>query len=202
MVAILFLNSRYHCRGVAHFLILGLLISGSVAFSQPENWDITYFSTEDGLSSNHVNCVTKDSRGFIWVGTENGLNRFDGYTFSSLKLPSGADHPLSMLKVLTIFEDRDSILWIGTSDGLFRYNPSEPVTQIRHFQYIDKPDSLTYRFSQPICLICEDKNGLFWVLTMDGDDAFGYELYCFDRQTETFELIYNDLLQWLNLIAV
>ncbi|MFO7669348.1 MAG: two-component regulator propeller domain-containing protein, partial [Bacteroidales bacterium] len=192
MVAILLLLSRYISKGASLFLILGLLFSSSIAFSQPENWDITYFSTEDGLSSNHVNVVMKDSKGFIWVGTENGLNKFDGYTFSSLKLPSGANHPLSRLKVLTIFEDRDSILWIGTSDGLFRYNPSEPLAQIRHFQYINKPDSLTYRFSQPISKICEDKKGLFWVLTMDGDDAFGYELYCFDRQTETFELIYID----------
>ena len=139
-----------------------------------------------------MNYVLKDSKGFIWVGTNNGLDKFDGYTFSSLKLPSGADHPLSRLKVLTIFEDRDSILWIGTSDGLFRYNTSEPVINIKHFQYRELPDSLTYRFSLPIFEICEDKNDLLWMICYDRDDIFGYELHSFDKRTETFNLVFVD----------
>ena len=192
MNALLSLRRRYWHSPKLPAILLLLVSQLFAVFSQPANWDITYFSTEDGLSSNHVNYVTKDSRGFIWVGTETGLNKFDGYSFTSLKLPSGADHPLSNVKILIIFEDKDSILWIGTSDGLYRYKPSEPIANIRHYRFIDKPDSITYRFSQPVYDICEDKNGLFWIISMDNDDAFGYELHTFNKRTETFGPVFID----------
>ncbi len=160
--------------------------------AQPAGWDITYFSTEDGLSSNHVNCVTKDSRGFIWVGTDNGLNRFDGYTFTTLRLPSGALHPLSTLKVLTVMEDSDSILWIGTSDGLFRFNPVNPLSDIRQYRYLEKPEAHTYRVFQPVWEICEDKNGLFWLICMDPDEGIPGDIRTFDRVTGAFECIFPD----------
>ena len=105
MNALLSLRRRYWHSPKLPAILLLLVSQLFAVFSQPANWDITYFSTEDGLSSNHVNYVTKDSRGFIWVGTETGLNKFDGYSFTSLKLPSGADHPLSNIKILIIFED-------------------------------------------------------------------------------------------------
>jgi hypothetical protein len=178
---------------------MALLLMVVVCFSispavhaQPSTWDITYFSTEDGLSSNHVNCVTKDSRGFIWVGTDNGLNRFDGYTFTTLKLPSGELHPLSTLKVLTVVEDSDSILWIGTTDGLFRYNPSDPIREIRQYRYLDKPENHTYRVFQPVWEICEDKNGLFWLICMDPDEGIPGDIRTFDRVTANFESIFPD----------
>ncbi|MDF1558622.1 MAG: ATP-binding protein [Bacteroidales bacterium] len=182
------------CRiGMALLLVLVVRFSISTAVrAQPSSWDITYFSTEDGLSSNHVNCVTKDSRGFIWVGTDNGLNRFDGYTFITLRLPSGALHPLSALKVLTVMEDSDSILWIGTSDGLFRYAPVNPLSDIRQYRYLEKPETHTYRFFQPVWEICEDKNGLFWLICMDPDEGVPGDIRTFDRVTETFRCIYPD----------
>jgi signal transduction histidine kinase/DNA-binding response OmpR family regulator/ligand-binding sensor domain-containing protein len=176
-------------------LLLLLVVRFSIStpvHAQPSNWDITYFSTEDGLSSNHVNCITKDSRGFIWVGTDNGLNRFDGYTFITLRLPSGALHPLSALKVLTVMEDSDSILWIGTSDGLFRYDPVNPLSDIRQYRYLEKPETHTYRFFQPVWEICEDKNGLFWLICMDPDEGVPGDIRTFDRVTETFRCIYPD----------
>jgi len=168
------------------------LIFSLPVHAQPAGWDITYFSTEDGLSSNHVNCVTKDSRGFIWVGTDNGLNRFDGYTFTTLRLPSGALHPLSTLKVLTVMEDSDSILWIGTSDGLFRFNPVNPLSDIRQYRYLEKPEAHTYRVFQPVWEICEDKNGLFWLICMDPDEGIPGDIRTFDRVTGAFECIFPD----------
>jgi signal transduction histidine kinase/DNA-binding response OmpR family regulator/ligand-binding sensor domain-containing protein len=184
-------QNRFSFYGIAIILVFSLHLF-QVLHAQPPAWNITYFTTEDGLSSNHVNCVSKDSRGFIWVGTENGLNRFDGYSFTTLKLPTGEPHPLSRVKVLTIYEDREGILWIGTSDGLFSYNPLEPVTDIKQYRYLDKPAVHTYRVFQPVMVICEDKNGLFWLVCNDPDEGITREIRTFDRETGIFECVYPD----------
>ncbi|MBS0010017.1 MAG: hypothetical protein KFF49_01310, partial [Bacteroidales bacterium] len=186
-------HNRFSCHGIAIILVfIALPLLKPALYAQPPGWDITYFTTEDGLSSNIINCIAKDSRGFIWVGTDNGLNRFDGYTFSPLRLPSGAPHLLSRLKVLYVYEDKETILWIGTSDGLFRYDPMEPVTSIKQYRYMDKPEQLSYRVVQPVKYFCEDKNGLFWVHCADPDEGIFYGLHTFDREKGNFEIVQPD----------
>jgi hypothetical protein len=72
------------------YLIFSIIAFSCIpAFTQPESWEVHQYTTADGLSSNYVNCVYRDSRGFIWLGTGNGLNRFDAYTFTQPELASG-----------------------------------------------------------------------------------------------------------------
>ena len=75
------------------------------------------FSTERGLSSGVVFCILQDSRGFIWFGTQDGLNKYDGYTFTVYRHSPEDIHSLSDDTVWTIYEDRAGVLWIGTDKG-------------------------------------------------------------------------------------
>lgn len=74
------------------------------------------YTVQDGLSNNKVNCVLQDRTGFIWFGTEDGLNRFDGYEFKIFKPSSGKNDFMSR-DIWSINEDTDGNLWIGTKSG-------------------------------------------------------------------------------------
>lgn len=79
------------------------------------------FTTLDGLSQNDVQCIYQDSKGFIWLATNDGLNRFDGYEF---KVYGYQSKGLASNLILCIDEDSKGNLWIGTADrGVFMFNP-------------------------------------------------------------------------------
>ena len=82
-------------------------------------------SLEHGLSQTSVRAIHQDRHGFMWFGTEDGLNRYDGYTFTVFKPVPGDAGSLSSSFVRAILEDPDGTLWIGTNGGGFnKYDPS------------------------------------------------------------------------------
>ncbi|MEZ4953744.1 MAG: two-component regulator propeller domain-containing protein [Saprospiraceae bacterium] len=111
-----------------------------------------------GLSEKNVNCITQDRQGFIWVGTRNGLNRFDGYQFKYYK--NQQDNPLSLSNntINAIAEDREGFLWVATSNGLNSFDPSNNTFQ--QFHHDDKnPKSIA---SGQVHSIFEDQEGNLW----------------------------------------
>lgn len=96
---------------------------------------IAHFSIAGGLSNNSVNVVFQDSRGFIWIGTEDGLNRYDGYEFQIYR--SGTDFGPALVgnRISALAEDRHGNLWIGTKDqGLTVLNPATGTS--RNFKHL------------------------------------------------------------------
>ena len=79
------------------------------------------YSITEGLSQSVVNCIFQDSKGYIWLGTQNGLNRFDGYSFSKYKFNPDDTTSLSNNWIYAVAEDNNGDLWIGTKGGLNRY---------------------------------------------------------------------------------
>lgn len=79
------------------------------------------YSIADGLSQSVVNCILQDSQGFMWFGTQNGLNRFNGYSFEVYNYRPADTTSLSNNWIYAIAEDREGNLWIGTKGGLNRY---------------------------------------------------------------------------------
>lgn len=83
-----------------------------------QNLRFERISIEQGLSHSTVYCIFQDSKGFMWFGTRDGLNKYDGYTFTVYKHDPTDPHSLSHNQVMTIFEDSNGILWVGSKSGM------------------------------------------------------------------------------------
>jgi ligand-binding sensor domain-containing protein len=108
------LNKKYLLLPILFVLMMGL------AFSQP--YYFRHYQVENGLSNNAVICSLQDKKGFLWFGTKDGLNRFDGYSFKVFR--SDPDQPGSIGGnfIHSLYEDHAGILWIGTEKGLYSYD--------------------------------------------------------------------------------
>lgn len=91
-----------------------------------------------GLSHNQVNCILKDSRGFMWFGTMSGLNRYDGYDFKVFKNDLRDSTSLSDNYVERIFELPDRKLWIATRNGNNIYDPVTDHLSRNDLQYLSQ----------------------------------------------------------------
>src|SRR5215212_5787067 len=84
-----------------------------------------HYEVEHGLSNNTVLCSVQDKKGFMWFGTIDGLNRFDGYTFKTFRNDPSNKKSIGNNSIFHLYADSDGNLWAGTSKGLFRYDPIE-----------------------------------------------------------------------------
>jgi ligand-binding sensor domain-containing protein/two-component sensor histidine kinase len=87
--------------------------------AHPEHLPIKTYTTSDGLAQNAVNRIVRDSRGFLWFCTEDGLSRYDGYTFTNY----GVEQGLPSGRIIDLLETREGKYWIATFNGLCRFNP-------------------------------------------------------------------------------
>ena len=115
------------------------------------------YTQSNGLSDNYVNYVYQDHRGFIWIGTWSGLNRFDGFNFR--QYTSNKNNPNGMLGnwIYKIYEDKDQDLWVCTSAELMKYDwKSDQFLKIKGL------DSIT------VFDIEQDKKGFLWITSDHG----------------------------------
>ena len=89
------------------------------AVAQAERLPLRAYTTADGLAHNVINKIVRDSRGFLWFCTEEGLSRFDGYGFTNYGTSEGLPHP----GVNDILETRGGEYWVATTGGLVHFNP-------------------------------------------------------------------------------
>ena len=104
------------------FLLLATLVVGLPVFAQDASYatDIQYFTTADGLSHREVKCIFEDQQGMIWIGTRNGLNRFDGYSF---KHWLDKNHGVDLRNLSNIGQDDEGWLWLQTNKTLLFFHP-------------------------------------------------------------------------------
>ncbi|MFP9114411.1 two-component regulator propeller domain-containing protein [Flavobacterium sp. RHBU_3] len=91
------------------------------AITYAQNISFKHLQVEDGLSHNSVICMLQDSKGFMWFGTKDGLNRYDGYTFKTFQHVPGDTSGIGSNFIRCLYEFKD-YLWVGTDTGLFRYD--------------------------------------------------------------------------------
>ena len=139
-----------------------------------------HISIEQGLSQSSVRVIFQDRIGFLWFGTEDGLNRYDGYTFKTYKPDPDTPNSLSDRFITTILEDNDGYLWIGTRQGgLNRYDPrNEQFTLFRHDK--EDPSSIS---DDHVNVLYLDNNDNLWIGTEQGLDLFDREAGTFTRYT-------------------
>jgi signal transduction histidine kinase/ligand-binding sensor domain-containing protein/CheY-like chemotaxis protein len=99
------------------FLLFLLLLLNSEAFSQGIGLKLSRINSSNSISQNSISSILKDSYGFMWFGTQDGLNKFDGYQFTVYKHHSKNNKSLPANNVLTICEDKKGNIWVGTRMG-------------------------------------------------------------------------------------
>ncbi len=104
------------------YLFFILFLINEVSYSQAELYSIDHYSINDGLSQNYANSIYQDKEGFIWIGTQDGLNRFDGYEFVVFKHDPSNVNSLSDNYIQNITGSEDSCIFIINNDGLEKYN--------------------------------------------------------------------------------
>ncbi len=147
-----------------------------------------HFTVENGLSQSHVTFIFQDSKGFIWIGTQDGLNRYDGYTFRIFRHSPSDNSSLSSSYILTIFEDKKENLWIGTNGGGLNLFIPETESFIRFEADKSKENWLGNRV---INSITEDSSGYLWLATGWGGTDNEGGLYRFDPAKRRFKAYFT-----------
>jgi PAS domain S-box-containing protein len=123
----------------------------------------TRLSTDDGLSQTRVSQIVQDDQGFMWFGSQYGLNRYDGYKFKVFKHEPGNRNSLSGVFIYSLFKDRSGSLWIGCEEFLDKF---DPVTDTFTHYRIDTADAQGE--TVPVTNISQDHTGMLWLSTIRG----------------------------------
>lgn len=152
-----------------------------------EQLPIKTYTTADGLASNRISRIVRDSRGYLWFCTEDGLSRFNGYTFTNYTTQEG----LPDSYVDDLLEGRDGTYWIATAGGLCRFNPAgTPLSKGQGDQRMVKP---LFEVCRPdsnesaliVKVLYEDHSGTLWCGTRRG-------VYRVEESSGRIELHYVD----------
>lgn len=106
------------------FLFLFTVFIGT-CYGQNDSYYFKNYQVQNGLSSNTITTILQDKKGFMWIGTRNGLNRFDGNTFKVFHNVLSDVQSLGSNSIFSLFEDEKEQLWVGTYSGIYLYNPKQ-----------------------------------------------------------------------------
>lgn len=146
------------CR---HLIVFASLLFISLSLlSQKQNLKFDHLDINSGLSQNNVLCVLQDSRGFMWFGTRDGLNKYDGYTFTLYRNNPADENSISNNFITALIEDTKGNMWVATNGGgLNRYDREKD----RFFRYKHDKNNSNSISSDLIDCIMEDHNGNLWI---------------------------------------
>jgi signal transduction histidine kinase/ligand-binding sensor domain-containing protein/FixJ family two-component response regulator len=159
-------------RACATIAVFALLFSQATGAERPDTpgfrFDpkppITHLSSELGLSQNVVQCSLQDATGFLWFGTKDGLNRFDGYGFKVFRHDPNDPTSLSDSYVFSLCQDEDGRLWVGTRTGLDLFDPAR-----ESFRHVDGDAARENGVANGLVLsISSDRDGAVWLSTTNG----------------------------------
>jgi ligand-binding sensor domain-containing protein/signal transduction histidine kinase len=159
-----------------HTLLLLLFAVALHVHVTAQSFRFDHVTGREGLSQSQAYCMLHDSEGYLWIGTQDGLNRFDGSEFKVFKNDPFDSTTLTHNWIWSVEEDRHGDLWLGTFQGLCKYVRKEN----RFVQYYNKPnDSTTVSGNRTNYVLRDSKNRL-WV------SSWGSGLSLYNDKTNTF----------------
>lgn len=187
--------------------VLAVITLAATARAQP--YYFRHYQVENGLSNNTVFCSLQDKNGFMWFGTKEGLNRFDGYHFKLFRLGNPDERNLKRDFIYCLSLDAAGTMWVGTQNGLYRYDAHQErlvafidtLTEINAIEW-DRAGRLWFISHSTVCRydfksgrlttfppgryfeassVCTDEEGILWFGTVDG------QLQQYDAANETFK---------------
>ena len=151
---------RWQFPLLARMIIAGMLVMGSTHASSnnpSDSFSFKHLNIENGLSSNIITKIIEDSYGFIWIATQNGLNRFDGSNIVTFFYEPSDSGSIPNNDISSLAVDHAGNLWIGTKSGLCRFNYETEKFE-KHLQY--GPGERNY-----ITSLYVDRKDIVWVGT-------------------------------------
>ncbi|MGB9747899.1 MAG: two-component regulator propeller domain-containing protein [Bacteroidales bacterium] len=148
---------------ILHFALIAGLFFQSV-MAQQFMFQFNHLTIDQGLSNNTIFDIYKDSKGFLWFATSDGLNKYDGYNFLVFRHRIDDSASISNNKTYCISEDSSGFLWVGTQAGLNRFDPHTGKFK-RFFASPEKENSLSSNF---IRTVYTDSKGRIWIGTFGG----------------------------------
>ena len=155
-----------------YLIVLIGLLSGLVCFSQTlgERYYFRNLSIQNGLSQNTVSAILQDRKGFLWFGTKDGLNRYDGRSFRQFKHNATNSRSIGNNFITALYEDTEGNIWVGTDVGLYIYYPEEDT--FRHFVQSSTENT---KIERSVTMISGDQKGRVWI-AVESQGLFCYEL--------------------------
>ncbi|MET1256257.1 two-component regulator propeller domain-containing protein [Aliikangiella maris] len=169
--------------------VIRLTIGSAYAFNRFDRYQL-----EQGLSQNTVNCILQDHFGFIWIGTQDGLNRFDGYQFVAFQDDNNSPTAISDDFITALLLTRNNELWVGTrSGGLNQFH-----FQTESFSHYRQSTQTGMKSSDRISSMIEIDDNEFWIGTSGGINRFAKKSGRFSLVSTKFDdkqLVVSQLFQ-------
>ena len=157
-------------------LLYSFQVAGETGIDTQLGWfnesRVRSLSQFQGLSSAKITCLLKDRKGYVWIGTINGLNRYDGTSITLFTHNPENPNSIGSDAISALYEDKNGFLWVGTKDGLYTFNYKD---QSFSRQIIDPKEK------DHITSLTEDKDGNLWIGNI-------YGLFKFNLEKKTFQL--------------
>ena len=147
------------------WLMIGGMVSPSFALEKFDNIAFDSLTFKEGLSQSTVTCILQNREGFLWVGTQDGLNRYDGYNFLVIKKDRKKEYSLSDNLISRVVEDKSGYLWVGTTTGGLNRIDLDTFKIAQFKADISNKNSLSDNFINALIV---DHNGMIWVGTSNG----------------------------------
>ena len=143
-----------------------LFIASSVLFANEEKIEFDIKNTKQGLSDNDISYIANDGHGFLWLGTNEGLNRYDGYEFKTYQSNFFDSTALSGNVIWSIFKDSDGDIWVGTDKGIDQY--INGLDQFKRYDLGSKPVNVIQDETNGSIIIASENTGLHFINKKDG----------------------------------
>jgi signal transduction histidine kinase/ligand-binding sensor domain-containing protein len=159
------MKQRGICEGIrAKWLVSVILFHVTLfVFCQEQNIYFQQITSENGLSQGHVLCMVQDREGYIWIGTLTGLNRYDGYNFTTYSHKENDSTSLVNNVIFSLYQDHLGFIWVGTAWGLEIFDPR--THRFEHFAAVWGNNATS---DGEIRKIVQDKYQNIWVATGSG----------------------------------
>lgn len=140
-----------------YIIVLGIIFFLIGSQISAKNYYFRQYKVENGLSNNNVTCCIQDNHGFVWLGTRNGLNRFDGYSFRIFRDTDAEPKSIKNDWITNLAIDSKGSLWVGTFMGVYKYNEKEENFDEIPFCKEMTADNLVFDTSDNLWLILDGK---------------------------------------------
>ncbi len=165
-------------KAKATFIVFFLLLNFSNSFAQQPVFRFEQITLEDGLSNNRIYDITQDNKGFLWIGTLDGLNRYDGYDFIVYRNDPENSLSLSNNRVTKIFEDLNGKFWLhGKNNGVNKFDPKSKIFK----SYVNDPEDDNSIPGNEIFEFFTDDDSLFVIRTNGGYCTYNDSLNIFTK---------------------